>query len=154
MLLISALMFILWLRNFWQSDVVWAPLPGQGHVVIASLQGQVEFAVSLPTGTSPPATAVRMRPQNTPRWGAESYSVSWNSLGDVLLPMVKPLRYRRLWTGRELNLMAPYWCLIPFTWMLAAAPWVRWSKRFSLRAFFIATTLIAVGLGIYVTSNW
>ena len=34
--------------------------------------------------------------------------------------------------------------------VLAAAPWLRWSKQFSLRTMLIATTLVAVGLGIAV----
>jgi hypothetical protein len=29
----------------------------------------------------------------------------------------------------------------------AAAPWIGWSKRFSLRTLLVATTLVAVGLG-------
>jgi hypothetical protein len=36
---------------------------------------------------------------------------------------------------------------------LAAIPWIRWSKRFSLRTLLIATTLVAVvpGLMVYAT---
>jgi hypothetical protein len=30
------------------------------------------------------------------------------------------------------------------------APWIKWSRRFSLRTLLIATTLVAVGLGIIV----
>src|SRR3977135_2369552 len=33
---------------------------------------------------------------------------------------------------------------------VAALPWIRWSKRFSLRTALIATTLVAVGLGLIV----
>ena len=33
---------------------------------------------------------------------------------------------------------------------LAAAPWIRWSRRFSLRTLLIATTLVAVVLGLIV----
>jgi hypothetical protein len=46
--------------------------------------------------------------------------------------------------------MAPYWlwCLIPAT--LAVAPWIHRFKRFSLRTLLIATTLVAVVLGLIV----
>jgi hypothetical protein len=44
----------------------------------------------------------------------------------------------------------PYWFLAGFAAMLAAAPWFRWSKRFSLRTMLIAMTLIAVLLGMIV----
>ena len=33
---------------------------------------------------------------------------------------------------------------------LAAAPWLSWSRQFSLRTLLIATTLVAVGLGMVV----
>jgi len=33
---------------------------------------------------------------------------------------------------------------------LAAAPWIHWSKRFSLRTLLIATTLFGVLLGLVV----
>ena len=34
--------------------------------------------------------------------------------------------------------------------IVAAAPWIRWSKRFSVRTLLIATTLVAVLLGLVV----
>ncbi len=150
-LLISALMLLLWMRNLWRSDVAWMPLPSGGHVVFASFQGQLEVGIRFPA-----AAAMRFGTsgRDSPPWGAESYSVTWNHLSEIFAPPVKPLRYRRLSGGSELNLMAPYWCLVPLSWLLAAAPWIRWSKRFSLRAFLIATTLIAGAMGVYVTSKW
>jgi hypothetical protein len=41
-----------------------------------------------------------------------------------------------------------HWLLLLVTATLAAAPWTKW--RFSLRTLLIATTIIAVGLGIIV----
>ena len=35
---------------------------------------------------------------------------------------------------------------------LAAVPWFRWSKRFSLRTMFITTTLVAIVLGLIAWS--
>jgi hypothetical protein len=43
-----------------------------------------------------------------------------------------------------------YWLLIPVAMIVAAIPWLPWSTRFSLRTLLIATTLVAVGLGIVV----
>ena len=42
----------------------------------------------------------------------------------------------------------PYWSLVLVTPLLAVAPWLRW--RFSLRTMLIATTLVAVVLGLAV----
>jgi hypothetical protein len=44
----------------------------------------------------------------------------------------------------------PVWFLALLSVALAALPWVYWSKRFRLRTLLIATTLVAVGLGLIV----
>jgi hypothetical protein len=44
----------------------------------------------------------------------------------------------------------PYWLSMSFIATLAALPWMPWSWRFSLRTLLIATTLIAVVLGLIV----
>jgi hypothetical protein len=44
----------------------------------------------------------------------------------------------------------PIWLLILAAATLAAASWTRLSKRFSLHTLLIATTLVAVGLGLIV----
>jgi len=44
----------------------------------------------------------------------------------------------------------PHWFPVLVLAALAAAPWIRWSRRFSLRTLLIATTLVAVVLGIFV----
>jgi hypothetical protein len=49
---------------------------------------------------------------------------------------------------REFILALPHWLVLLFTIVVAAAPWLRW--RFRLRTLFIATTLVAVMLGLIV----
>ena len=44
----------------------------------------------------------------------------------------------------------PQWFPVLLFATLATAPWIRWSKRFSLRTLLIATTLVAVVLGLVV----
>ena len=46
----------------------------------------------------------------------------------------------------------PYWLIALPLCALAAAPWIKWSHRFSLRALLIATTVVAaiLGLAVYV----
>jgi hypothetical protein len=151
MLSIGGLFIVLWIRNFWRADVVWAPLPGGGHVLLASQDGQTELALNLPSKAT---GASRMSRQSSSGWGAQSYAATPKSVSQILLARAKPIRYRRMWNGRELNMIAPYWFLVPLTWLLAVAPWIQWSTRFSLRALLVATTLAAMALGIYVTSKW
>ena len=47
----------------------------------------------------------------------------------------------------------PHWMPALVLAAVAAIPWLRWSKRFSLGTLLIATTLIAVGLGIIVMAK-
>jgi hypothetical protein len=49
------------------------------------------------------------------------------------------------------GLVIPYWSLVLVTPLLAVAPWIRW--RFSLRTVLIATTLVAVVLGLIVYAS-
>jgi hypothetical protein len=44
----------------------------------------------------------------------------------------------------------PHWLPALFFGGLAAMPWVQWYRRFSLRAFLIVVTLVAVVLGLAV----
>jgi hypothetical protein len=44
----------------------------------------------------------------------------------------------------------PYWFLVFLSATTAVIPWLSWSNRISLRTLLIATTLVAVGLGVAV----
>ncbi len=41
-----------------------------------------------------------------------------------------------------------YWSPVLLLFLLSVAPWIPWSRHFSLRTLFIATTLLAVLLGL------
>ena len=42
------------------------------------------------------------------------------------------------------EVVTPHWFIVLMAGTLAAAPWAKWSKRFSIRALLIAITLAAV----------
>jgi hypothetical protein len=46
--------------------------------------------------------------------------------------------------------VVPCWTVALFSAAFTFAPWIQWSKSFSLRTLLIATTLVAVGLGLIV----
>ena len=64
--------------------------------------------------------------------------------GEALSPASK------LWTESQSRLELHCWFPVLLSIMLAVAPWIRLSKRFSLRTLLIATTLVAVVLGLVV----
>ena len=51
------------------------------------------------------------------------------------------------------GVLVPHWFPVTVTAIVAVIGWSRGSRRFSLRTLQIATTLIAVGLGIIVVSS-
>jgi hypothetical protein len=50
-----------------------------------------------------------------------------------------------------ISLSCPHWFLVILSGLFTTLPWIKW--RFSLRTLLIATTLVAVGLGIIVVSS-
>jgi hypothetical protein len=46
--------------------------------------------------------------------------------------------------------IVPAWSAVPILAIIAALPWIPWSTRFGLRTLLIATTLIAIALGLIV----
>jgi hypothetical protein len=60
------------------------------------------------------------------------------------LPMLFPGRF----LDQFLAVKVPFWFAVALATVLAAAPWL--PSRFSLRTLLLATTLVAVGLGVVV----
>ena len=52
--------------------------------------------------------------------------------------------------GWWLDITIPHWFLIALSAAFAALPWLPWSNRFSLRTLLIATTVIALVLGMLI----
>ena len=96
-------------------------------------------------------TIITLKPNIS--WAANpDYSV--NDLGNdmnlvvTIEPHDSPIGFYAAWpSASEWVVQVPHWFLVLIFAALAAAPWIRWSKRFTLRTLLIATTLIAVVLG-------
>lgn len=66
-------------------------------------------------------------------------------------PMVDAVPcWRCTWGTTESLVSLPAWFVTFFTFLLAAAPWICWSKRFSLRTLLIMMTAVSVGLALIV----
>jgi hypothetical protein len=69
----------------------------------------------------------------------------------IELPPRNRFGFGAMRTTDVLSVVVPPWCVVVLFAAIAAAPFIRW--QFSLRTLLIATTLVAVGLGVFVAVN-
>jgi hypothetical protein len=77
--------------------------------------------------------------------------VQWSSVsyeGPERYP--SDLRPTFVWETNRKELLAPFCLLTLILFGIGVAPWIRWSNRFTLRTLLIATTLVALVLGLIV----
>ena len=55
--------------------------------------------------------------------------------------------------GISCDANVPHWFLLTLSALSGIAPWIHWSRRFSIRTLLIATTLVALTLGIVAMSR-
>jgi hypothetical protein len=126
--IICLLLIVLWVRSYWWSDLYIAQLSSQRYFGIGDTNGRTFFGTARSVGH--PAWTLIVEPSEN---RAEYF------------PRIDESVY-----AGGVDLYLPNWMLVILTATLAAAPWISWSKRFSLRTLLIATTLVAVVLGLIV----
>jgi hypothetical protein len=129
------LLIVLWVRGHYYADDVIFGHPKSGMFDLISSEG----GMWLYWNGDPP--------ESTVKFGTSDPSVG------VELPETSELGFA---FDKDFSNSSPYWCIAAPNWLLAltcaalvVAPWMRqifW--RFSLRALLIATTLVAVVLGL------
>jgi hypothetical protein len=130
--LTCVLLIVLWVRSYFIRDTAWLPA-SKISVEMNSLYGRVVLVFPFDRyvlGNSFKTFHEKVITQDTSRFQ--------NSI-------------LRLVVIRQPNLteiQIPFWCLILACLALVAAPWLHCRRRFSLRTLVIATTLVAVGLGL------
>jgi hypothetical protein len=127
--IVCLLLVVLWVRSYWWAD---------------TLKGGVYRPVVLFLHSSNGRIALLRVANSNPSWRALSDRPSAQSSGLHGAPM---WQYGKKPNG-EWYVVVPQWFPVLVTGTLVAAPWLRW--RFSLRTLLIATTLVAVGLGVAV----
>jgi hypothetical protein len=118
---VAVLLCVLWIRSYWYCDHI-----GYSGIAVSHNFGVVQL-VSVPTQYSGWIRLATPFDEGDLRVPAFYYD------GDS-------------WTNYCIN--APYWILILGSATIAAVPWLR--VRYSLRTLLIATTFIAVLLGMIV----
>jgi hypothetical protein len=135
-LTVCVLLVALWVRSYWYVDKAWVQVTPYVTVYIEITPGQFTFfsvssIVALPPGD----------------WEKFTFPVDQFFGEDNPHPSTPIVGKLSLSDG---YLLIPAWLLVLLTASIAAAPWIKWSKRFSLRTLLIATALFAIGLGAVI----
>jgi hypothetical protein len=120
---VAVLLIVLWVRSYWWEESV--HYDGQTHYIFALTNwGIVRVGVTDPNpfGDNDGSWIFRRNSADAENASVFDWGSGWLTL--------------------------PYWFILALTASLAAAPWIR--LRFSLRTLLIATTVVAIVLGLIV----
>lgn len=133
-LVVCVALISLWVRSYTWDDYVSAPIPIVRGLIIRSIPSRLD---------------IELLDHSVP-WQVTTYS-----LDDLATQGLTPIPFTGWGFGFYLNQQAlgvslPFWFLVTISATLSAVtfPWKLLSWRFSLRTMLIATTLIAVVLGM------
>lgn len=130
------LFIVLWVRCYWRIDTLWGPITGRGQLAFVSMQGQM-FVGANKGGGGTPWTVV-----------SGNLYAPWRNAWNVFLPRRNAFGFALVSNSSNLGVTLPYWFVVLAFAVLMRLPWLPWSRRFSLRTLLVATTLIAVTLGL------
>jgi hypothetical protein len=147
-LLVCLLLVALWVDCFWSLryiDTRYHRL----QVMAATLRGVMGLNVNTNQISSGPGTGPKVYCR------FDTFPASERNFGLVTdnLRVISFLGFRWVSVNNEYEANLPFWLLTITTAATSVAPWLRWSKRFSLRTLLIATTLVAVVLGLVIVST-
>jgi hypothetical protein len=128
--LVAVLLIMLWVRSYSYQQPLYAHFPVAGYLQIAGCEGVIEIVVKderLPPGLRFNDDAFR-----------ERTVLPW------LFRFTPPSRFG----GWQINCNVPYWFAVVSGAVCSVVPWL--PSRFTLRTLLIATTLVAVVLGLVV----
>ena len=131
--LLTLALCVLWVRSYWYVEQVLCTVD-EHFIFMGSLPGVFGFSI-LAEESVDPWIIYRL---STKEWLASGEG-QW---------------LEQSWGGFHISyidgpvVMAPYWCWLLMPATLAAMPWLHYLKRFAVRTMLIATTLVAVVLGL------
>ena len=129
---VAVLLIGLWMRSYWYVDCYGVPI-GRVNFIAQSLRGSIVLGWE----TGGKFSSVR---------GHSSAPVSIARLTDDGPGDISWLGFRLARSPDEICLVLPMWLCLAVTIGLASISWLRW--RFSLRTLLIASTLVALVLGL------
>jgi hypothetical protein len=131
--IICLLLFLFWERSLWSVDQIVGQISSHGFIGIIIEPGACGIEISSETNVTP-WTVISMP--------ADRYFQILKDFDD---------RHSRIWGYfhfKHETFVLPFWFLILASMIVGTVPWLRW--RYSLRTLLIATTLLAMLLGLAV----
>jgi hypothetical protein len=144
LVILCILLFALWMRSYWWVTNIQTHPVASRSFQCAFFEGRIYLrSYHLVTQA------------DRDEWISDFSHYHWkdsrfhdNNVGDLPTPAFK-FSVNEFRPG-DIIVIFPYWFAFLVFATLAAAPWIRWSKQFSLRTLLLATTLIAILLGAIV----
>jgi len=150
--IVCLLLIVLWVRSYWRIEAI------MGRMLnLSSLHGRIVFD-KVPQRRADVMKSIaddvkRISGVSAPAWDVISYpyerSSPYETNRNFGLPQFPGFKFYSLGDG-TIRLVVPHWFVLLTCLAMSAAPWFRWSNRFSLRTLLIATTLVAVVLGLAI----
>jgi hypothetical protein len=137
---VAVLLVAAWVRSYWRCDHAFGYLGPRYNFYANTQRG--DFGLAVWNDTQNPGA---------PRFAVGTGPVTHDP---VIAPFVRgPLATIgiRWLVSTGFVFAMPLWWPLMLVFTLLAVSWPSWSRRFSLRALLIATTLAAVGLGLIMT---
>ena len=135
--ILCVLLIVLWVRSYNRGDILQAPVSTTRGIGFTSLRGWVKFSSFRTTGNG----SWRMSSQHADE--------AMRPYGEFFEAQQNHWKFGTHMLKGTYAIMMPHWFIL-LTAPLAGVPWINRSKRFSLRTLLIATTLVAVVLGLIV----
>jgi hypothetical protein len=126
------LLVALWVRSYWRTYYILGLRGNVGEFSIGSERGRL--------GCIWPTSPLSVL--NVERWQFGSESPDRTPFPGVL-----GFYYGELALGLS-GILLPHWFIFLVLAATSISPWLPWSRRFRLRTLLIATTLVAVGMGM------
>lgn len=140
-LMACVLLIVLWVRTKFAYEGFFGPLTGTSGLGMASRHGGVGIIAHWNTK------------RNSSRWGRFKFAPDESSPREYATALGFGFYQSQSTADDAIAVFVPDWSLLILFGTISAVPWIRWSRRFSLRTLLIGMTLVAVVLGIVVVSR-
>ena len=132
----AVLLVALWVRSYWWRDLWQTYIPPKAILLLSSEGGQAVAHLEI-SESAPGDYGLGLSSYNEP-----AYNAVWHG---------REFEFRWYHYPNGVQVFMPHWFIVVLAAALGTIPW--FCRRFRLRTLLIATTLVAVGLGLVVWAS-